>query len=273
MTGPRVLVAENAGPFTLGGTRTFLIGSDRVAVVDPGPDEAEHLEEVAAAVAGAREGTILLTHGHPDHAGGAGALAHLTGFPVAGNVEGVEMELRGGDHLDVDEGRLEVVDTPGHARRHLSFFHVPSRDLFVGDLLLGEGDTTWVGEYPGCVADYLASLDRIEALRPARIHPAHGPVLDDPAAAVSRFREHRLARVRQVEDVLERMGVHAATLPDPPDAFIEEVVDRVYGSDLHRGLRLAARWSVRALLEYLKVLPFPSEGAPTEEGNRLAGGS
>ena len=264
-------------------------------MVDPGPDDREHLERVARAVADADQGVILVTHGHPDHAGGAGTLARLTGLPVAGNIPAVDRPLSHGDRIPVDDGELEVVDTPGHARRHLSFLHHPSRELFVGDLLLGQGETSWVGEYPGCVADYLVSLDRIQALQPSRIHPAHGPPLDDPEAAIARFRDHRLMRLGQVEEALAELGVEAGRPGDAgprgpgegpdgartgpispdmdPDALVDEVVSRVYGPDLPRGVQVAARWSARALLEYLDVLPVPPEGAPTEEGSRLAGGS
>jgi glyoxylase-like metal-dependent hydrolase (beta-lactamase superfamily II) len=285
VNGPRVFVAENAGPFTLGGTRTFVVGDEVVAVVDPGPDDPAHLKRVASEVTGAREGTILVTHGHPDHAGGAPRLSRLTGFPTAGNAPGVDRTLRGGDRISVDGGFLEAVETPGHARHHLAFLHHPSRDLFAGDLLIGRGDTTWVGEYPGCVADYLASLDRVEALSPTRIHPAHGPTLDDPAEAVVRFREHRLDRLRQAGEALGAMGVRPGeqgrsggvggveVVPGDPDALVREVVERVYGPDLPSGVRVAATWSARALLEYLGVLPFPREGAPTEQGDSLAGGS
>lgn len=271
MTGLRVFVAENAGPFTLGGTRTFVLGRRRVAVVDPGPDDPAHLARVADAVTDAEDGTVLVTHGHPDHAGGARRLASMTGFPLAGNVAGVDLPLAAGDRIPVDDGELEAVEAPGHARRHLAFLRLPSRELFAGDLLLGQGDTTWVGEYAGCVADYLASLDRIEKLRPSRIHPAHGPPLGDPADALARFREHRLARIRQVEAAL---AAGAGPAPDTdPEALVGAVVEEVYGPGLPPGVRVAARWSVRAILEYLEVLPFPSEGAPTEEGDRLAGGS
>jgi glyoxylase-like metal-dependent hydrolase (beta-lactamase superfamily II) len=285
VNGPRVFLAENAGPFTLGGTGTFVVGSEVVAVMDPGPDDPAHLERVALEVAGAREGTILVTHGHPDHAAGAPALSRLTGFPTAGNAPGVDRTLTGGDRVPVDGGFLEAVETPGHARLHLAFLHHPSRELFVGDLLIGKGDTTWVGEYPGCVADYLASLDRVDALSPTRIHPAHGPPLDDPAEAVARFREHRLARVREVKEALEAMGLQPGDEgafggvgdveagAGDPDAMVRGVVERVYGPDLPSGVRLAAAWSARALLEYLGVLPFPREGAPTEQGDGLAGGS
>jgi glyoxylase-like metal-dependent hydrolase (beta-lactamase superfamily II) len=274
VSGPRVFVAENAGPFTLGGTRTFVLGDEVVAVVDPGPDDPAHLERLASAVAGAREGTILVTHGHPDHAAGAPALSRLTGLPTAGSAAGVDRILAGGDRIPVDGGSLEAVETPGHARHHLAFLHHPSRELFVGDLLIGKGDTTWVGEYPGCVADYLASLDRVEALRPTRIHPAHGPSLEDPAETVARFREHRLARLLQVEEALAAMGIRVAEGErDLPDVLLREVVERVYGPDLPPGVRLAAAWSARALLDYLGVLPFPRQGAPTEQGDSLAEGS
>lgn len=269
MNEPRVFQAGNAGPFTFDGTRTFVLGERKVAVVDPGPDDPEHLSRVSRAVEGAEEGVVLVTHGHPDHAAGAPSLARLTGFSVAGRIPGADRALGDGDRVSVDGGWIEVVETPGHARDHLAFLDGRSRELFVGDLLLGEGATTWVGEYPGCVADYLRSLDRVEALSPRRLHPAHGPTLEEPVAAVERFRRHRLERLRQVEDAVRELGSGDAG----EEAWIRAVVERVYGPDLPAGVEVAAEWSVRALLEYLNVLPFPPEGAPTEEGDRLAGGS
>src|SRR5947209_2712184 len=62
-----VLLAPNPGPMTLDGTNTWLLrlpGSDRCAVVDPGPSDEEHL--AAVAMAGSPVEAILLTHGHLD---------------------------------------------------------------------------------------------------------------------------------------------------------------------------------------------------------------
>jgi glyoxylase-like metal-dependent hydrolase (beta-lactamase superfamily II) len=282
MKEPRVVLAGNAGLFTLDGTRTFVLGRERIAVLDPGPADARHLDRIAYLVEGAREGVILLTHGHPDHAEGAPALAHRTGFPVAGGGTGVDRTLIDGDRIPVDDGWLEAVSTPGHTRTHLAFLHRDGGrahgDLFAGDLLLGEGTTTWVGEYGGCLRDYLTSLDRVESLAPSRIFPAHGPVLDDPLEAVQAFRAHRESRIRQVEAALQVVpGGRDAAGRDTSDAaraaLVEALVDRVYGSTLPAKAREGARWSIRAALEFLGVAPFPTRGAPTERGDRLAPGS
>lgn len=271
MKEPRVVKADNAGLFALGGTRTFIVGARRVAVVDPGPDDPVHLERVAREVDHAEGGVILLTHRHPDHAAGAPALERRTGlilrFPLADDVV-----------VDTDMGTLRVVATPGHSRDHVAFLFRRRKDgrriLLAGDLLLGEGSTTWVGEYSGCVGDYLASLDRVAKLRPDRILPAHGPPIEDPEAALSRFRRHRLERIRQVKDALEAGDLpggprSASDGPEADKVFLEALVDRVYGPRLPPGLREGARWSLIAILEHLGVVEFPAQAAPVENGGGL----
>jgi glyoxylase-like metal-dependent hydrolase (beta-lactamase superfamily II) len=258
---PRVVRADNAGLFALGGTRSYVVGRRRVAVVDPGPDDPAHLAALEEAVSRARSGVVLLTHGHPDHAAGAPTLARRTGFALRGG-----SALADGEEISTDGGTLRVVATPGHSRDHVAFYLVERSELLVGDLLLGEGSTTWVGEYAGCVADYLRSLDRVARLGPSRLLPAHGPPLDDPDEAVRRYRAHRTRRIRQVEEALGRLGSDL----DPAGAqALERLVHEIYGSDLPAGLREGARWSLRAILHHLEVVPFPPEGAPTEGGDGL----
>lgn len=270
MREPRVVQADNAGLFALGGTRSYVLGRRVVAVVDPGPADRRHLERLQAEVGGPERGVIVLTHRHPDHAAGAPELSRRTGFPLragapaehAPGIPGEDAPLRDGEILETDEGPLEVVATPGHSRDHVCFLLGGSL-LLAGDLILGQGDTTWVGEYAGCVSDYLRSLDRIQALEPDRILPAHGPPLTDPAAAVERFRAHRLERIRQVREVLEDLG----PVKGPKD--VEALVDRIYPASLPPRLREGALWSVRAILDHLGVMPFPEGEAPVEGGDAL----
>jgi glyoxylase-like metal-dependent hydrolase (beta-lactamase superfamily II) len=270
--------AENPGFFTLDGTRTFIIGHTKVAVIDPGPDDPRHLERIAEAVREAESGWILLTHGHPDHSGGAHALVQTTGLPIGAPLAGANWHIRDGDEVPVDEGVLLAVATPGHARHHLAFHHrsvglETGGDLYAGDLFLGLGRTTWVGEYSGCVADYLASLDRVERLAPTRILPAHGPNLDRPLEAVAAFRQHRQSRIEQVERIFAARGrVLDAGSEDEVWRLVELIVVEVYGGEIQGRALEAARWSVRAILEYLGVAPFPTDGAPSEgRGQRSLG--
>jgi glyoxylase-like metal-dependent hydrolase (beta-lactamase superfamily II) len=220
-----------------------------VAVIDPGPDSGRHIAALATAVRDAEWVSILVTHGHPDHAPGARGLADALATEGIhaeicgpGGVEGVERTLADGDTVATDEGDLVAIETPGHARPHLAF-HWPARHaLFAGDLLLGKGDTVWVGEYAGSVADYLQSLARVRALGLEVMYPAHGPPLEDPAEALDRFAAHRRGRIRQVE----------AALAERPGAAAEELLDLVYGAALPASARRAALMSMEALKAHVE---------------------
>lgn len=207
---------------------------------------------------GAQSVVLVLTHGHGDHSGATAALAARLGAAVAGawGGDGAEEDaaasgpppglsfrrLAPDEVVVTDAGDLVAVPTPGHAREHLAFHWPAGGAVFVGDLLLGSGETTWVGAYPGCVADYLASLDRVERLQPRLLLPAHGGPVRDPAAHIERYRAHRLARIAQVE----------RALVERPDATVDEVWARVYGGAVPPALGAAARASVGALIEHVR---------------------
>lgn len=216
-------------------------------VIDPGPDGASHLDALSDSVEGAEEVLVVVTHGHRDHAPAAFTLAERLGVDVWGprGFSPVDRTLAHGDRLDTDEGELVAVDTPGHARHHLAFHWPARRALFAGDLLLGRGETTWVGEYAGCVADYLASLGRLRRLDLDVAYPAHGPRIDDPAAVIDRYEAHRRDRIRQVDEVLRAR----------PEIEEEEVLDLVYGASVPQAMREAALRSVRALMEHVGYSP------------------
>lgn len=236
----RSFVAPNPGPFTLDGTRSYVLAGDAAAVVDPGPAIASHLAVLARALDGASRVAILLTHGHPDHAAGAERLAELTGGRVFGPGSGRDIEDAESFHTSA--GPLVALSTPGHSRRHFSFHHPESSAVFVGDLLLGDGKTTWIGEYPGGVADYLESLDRLEALGARTLYPGHGPPIGSAAAAIRRFRRHRTSRIAQVREALAR----GYTEP-------EAIVRQVYGP-LEPHVRGMAESGVAAMLDYLSAV-------------------
>lgn len=241
---PAHLNAGNRGPFTLDGTRTFLVGGpERLVVLDPGPDVEDHVRAVVSSARDADEVTVLLTHGHADHAGAARSVAGALNAPVLGPAEAdPDRILRDGDGVETDAGLLRAVHTPGHTRGHLCYHWPARRALFAGDLLLGRGDTTWVAEYPGCVADYLASLERLRGLELEIIYPAHGPPLEDPAAALDRFEGHRRDRIRQVRKALQAR----------PAADLDRLLEAVYGGELPSAVRGAARRSLAALVEFVQ---------------------
>lgn len=214
-----------------------------MAIIDPGPDVDTHVRALAFRAADAAEVCIVLTHGHSDHSGGARRLADDLGAEVFGpdGLSEVTKPIGDGDGVDTDEGALVAVHTPGHTRDHLCFHWEARRAVFVGDLMLGHGDTTWVAEYPGCVEDYLQSLTRIDGLDADVLYPAHGPPLEEPRAAIRRFRDHRLDRIEQVR---RARAAH-------PDASADELVHIVYGNTVPESMRGAARESLQAVLHHL----------------------
>ncbi|MFD4376017.1 MBL fold metallo-hydrolase [Streptomyces sp. NPDC058486] len=245
------VLAPNPSAMTLDGTNTWLLsepGSDLAVAVDPGPLDEGHLRHVidTAGKLGKRIALTLLTHGHPDHAEGAGRFAELTGTSVRALDPALRLGDEGlgeGDVLTVGGLELRVVPTPGHTSDSLSF-HLPAdRAVLTGDTILGRG-TTMVAHPDGRLGDYLDSLRRLRSLTvDDGVHtvlPGHGPVLEDAQGAVDFYLAHRAGRLAQVEAAVE---AGHRTAP--------EVVAHVY-ADVHRSLWPAAELSVRAQLEYLR---------------------
>jgi glyoxylase-like metal-dependent hydrolase (beta-lactamase superfamily II) len=221
------------------------VGERRVAVIDPGPEAPAHVDALVAAVRDADEVSVVVTHGHPDHSPAARPLAEALGVDVWGlaDIPSVNRPIDDGDVVPTDSGDLVAIATPGHARHHLSLHWPARRALFAGDLLLGAGNTVWVGEYVGSVADYLDSLVKVRALGLEVIYPAHGAPLERPVDAIDRFERHRRERIRQMEQ----------TLAERPDATVEELRDSIYGTVLSDMARRAATLSLEALKAHVEA--------------------
>ncbi len=198
------IVAPNPGPMTLEGTNTYLYGADPCAVIDPGPDDEGHLDAVLTA-AGERGGvgSIVLTHGHGDHADGAGALARAVvdrrALEAGGAAWKPEVILPG----DGDEhAGLRAIATPGHAPDHVCLM-TGDGVCFSGDLVLGTG-STFVPPDGGSLTAYMDSLRRMQTEEIELICPGHGPWITDPAAKLAEYVEHREMRERRLLAALER---------------------------------------------------------------------
>jgi hydroxyacylglutathione hydrolase len=242
---PIALHAHNPGPYTGDGNWTWLIPGLVPTLIDAGTGEAAHLDEIERALNGTPLSQVLVTHAHGDHASGAPALAGRfpgarfrkmpwaerdTRWPVPWEPIAANEQIAAGDET------LVALHTPGHAPDHLSFWHEPSRTLFCGDLAV-KGTTVYIpSNTRGDLSDYLASLDRVLALQPARLLPAHGPVIDEPRTVLRGYIEHRRERERQILTALEQ----AALTPD-------ELVARIY-RDLAEHLVPMARESIVAHL-------------------------
>jgi glyoxylase-like metal-dependent hydrolase (beta-lactamase superfamily II) len=242
------LLAPNASPMTLDGTNTWVIGEPgarAVLVVDPGPEDEGHLRRVAGHLAGRRVEAILLTHGHPDHSGGAKRFAEIVGSRVRAldprHMLGDE-GLADGDVVTAGDLELRVVGTPGHSFDSLCFWLPSDKAMLTGDTVLGRGTTVIAPD--GDLADYLRSLDRLRAsaeiMAAEALLPGHGPVLLEPIEALDGYISHRRERLDQIR----RAQREGARTP-------REIVEVVYAG-LAEELWPAAEMSVRAQLAYLE---------------------
>lgn len=258
--GVRRVVAPNPGIMTGPGTNSYLIGADRVAVVDPGPDDDSHLAALLAA-GGDRIAWIVVTHSHIDHSPLAVRLREATGAPVVGfgpapvqpatggldphdGTFAPDRRLGDGDRIDLGDCALDALYTPGHASNHLCFELAGSGLLFSGDHVMS-GSTVVIAPPDGDMAVYLESLEKVRDRSPRRIAPGHGAMIDDPAAVLDGYLRHRQEREAQVLRALSAVGADAGE-----GWPIESLVAAIY-VDVPEALHPVARYSVWAHLRKL----------------------
>ena len=247
-------MAGNAGMMTGPGTNTYLLGEREIAVLDPGPDEAPHLESILKA-AGAPIRWIVVTHTHRDHSPLAAELARRTGAALIGLPpphDGRQDESfvpqrqpADGEHLTLGDFELTAIHTPGHASNCVSYFLARERLLITGDHVL-EGVSPVILPPDGSMGEYLKSLDKLFAYDFERIAPGHGDVMAQGKKVIEALRAHRLAREDKVLRNLAKLT--EANL----DALIPLVYDDV-PADRHQWARLTLQAHLIKLAEEGRV--------------------
>lgn len=275
---PRVrrVIARNPSAFTFHGTGTYIVGRGTVAVIDPGPDDAAHLEALLEAIKGETVSHILITHTHRDHSPAAAELARRTGAktyafgPHPLPKGGLAVE-EGGDHdfrPDViltendavagPDWTLTALHTPGHISNHLCFALSEEDALFSGDHVMG-WSTTVISPPDGSMTDYYTSLRKLLPRGERRFYPTHGAPIDnqttgaDPQAFVQALLQHRAAREDQIVDCLKS---GPRTIP--------QMVEAMY-ADVPSYLHPAAARSVLAHLLHMTAQGRIKSDGPADE--------
>jgi glyoxylase-like metal-dependent hydrolase (beta-lactamase superfamily II) len=257
----RRIVAGNAGPMTGPGTNTYLVGIDEIVVIDPGPDDPEHLDAIAGC-GGDRIRWIVCTHTHIDHWPGVAGLKARTGAEVLAfdARDGLEIDrsLTDGDPIEATEFVLRALHTPGHASNHLCYLLEQERMLFSGDHIMN-GSTVVIRPPDGDMGAYLEQLERLKAWRPRlkSIAPGHGHLIDHPIAKIDEYLDHRHQREAQVLECVRSGTTKVAKVVEQlyPD-LIDELVPMAEATVWAHLLKLKAegtvsgksqdgRWSVK----------------------------
>ena len=256
--GVRRVIARNPSPFTLYGTGTYIVGRGNVAVIDPGPADAAHIDAILRATAGETITHMLVTHTHMDHSPGCRLLAAHTdaktygfGSHGAGKIAaGVQVEEGGdmdfepdvrvcdGDLIEGDDWTVECVYTPGHTSNHVCYALREERALFSGDHVMG-WSTSVISPPDGDMKSYMASLDKLLVRDDTLYWPTHGPAITAPKPHVRAFVAHRREREEQIRRCL---AAGALTIDDMVPSMYADVPKQLHG---------AAARSVFAALRYL----------------------
>jgi glyoxylase-like metal-dependent hydrolase (beta-lactamase superfamily II) len=238
-----VVLCNNPGLMTLDGTNTWVLkgpGSDEMVIVDPGPDDDEHIAKIAELGA---IPLVLISHKHEDHTGAIDKIVERTGAVVrsvgSGFLRGLGGPLTDGEVIDAAGLRITVMATPGHTADSVSFLLDDA--VLTADTVLGRG-TTVIDNEDGSLGEYMESLRRLHGLGQRTVLPGHGPDLDDLEAVSAMYLAHREERLDQVRGALRALG---------DDASARKIVEYVY-TDVDEKLWDAAEWSVQAQLDYLR---------------------
>lgn len=235
--GVAMVLAPNASPMTYWGTNTWLIGETRLAVLDPGPMDEDHLAALLKAIDGRPVDYVLVSHAHVDHSPLAHPLAREINAPVyafgpatagqkphmqalaasglAGGGEGIDTAftpdraLKDGDTLDIDGRTLTALHTPGHMSNHLCF--AMDDIVFTADHVMGWASSL-VSPPDGDLTEFMKSCDTLGARRDRIYYPGHGAPIENPLERITWLTEHRHSRESQIIDALRDGPANAPTL-------------------------------------------------------------
>lgn len=275
--GVRAIAANNPGPFTFKGTISYIVGRDRVAIIDPGPDDAAHVAALLDAVRGETVTHIFVTHTHRDHSPAAAKIKAATGAQVfaqgphrlarplhTGEMRRLDasadldfrpdVALGDGETVTGHGWTLQAVTTPGHTANHMAFALKEADLLFAGDHVMA-WSTTIVAPPDGAMTDYMASLQKLARRSEPLYLSGHGAPVRDAPRYVQYLIRHRQAREASI---LHRLGKGEADIPT--------IVRAVY-IGLDPRLAGAAALSVLAHLEELVARgKVATEGPPSISG-------
>ncbi|MEM9278551.1 MAG: MBL fold metallo-hydrolase [Pseudomonadota bacterium] len=249
VAGIQRITAPNESAFTYRGTNTYILGDEKVAVIDPGPAIDSHFELLTEAVKGRTVTHIIVTHTHMDHSPLVGPLKEKTGAPVF--AEGIHRDSRelhlgeinsldaaadrdfkpdhvlgDGEIIGGHDWKLQTILTPGHTKNHTCFALLDTEMLFSGDHVMAWA-TSIVAPPDGSMSDYMASLSKMAERKETIYFPGHGGRLEKAPEFVRALRAHRKMRETAV---LSRVRAGNETIPEIVKVIYKDTDPRLHGA-------------------------------------------
>ena len=238
-----VITANNASPMTFTGTRSYILGTDNLIVIDPGPENNQHFKSIMDYVGKRKVTDIIITHSHVDHSPLSRRLKNETGASIIGFGSADEartsfmkklsssLDLGGEEGIDqgliLDEKvidkqilnkndyTIEVIHTPGHLSNHICLSIKEKKALFSGDHVMGWA-TTLISPPDGDLGSFMKSLEKLSKRDEQVYYPGHGKPVKDPKQMVLAQITHRRDREIQILKSISQ-------IPRTPAEIVEEV--------------------------------------------------
>ena len=258
--GLACVTADNPGAMTGPGTNSYLVGEQKIAIIDPGPADDAHIAAMLAALdeLGGELAAIVVTHTHPDHSPAARCLAEKTGAPCYGreiaqdgfqdDSFSADTALEDGQRIELGEHSVLALHTPGHVDNHFCFLHEQSGLLITGDHIM-QGSTVVIIPPAGHMGHYIASLRKMLDYPVTALAPGHGGLIDKPREEIEYLIKHRLGREEKVVRVLR----------DKYEGTLETLTPLVY-DDVDESLHPVAQFSL-----WSHLIKLRDEGRVTEQ--------
>jgi len=174
---------------------------DRSMLIDVGMDAGSIISELRRYIQPGELKTIILTHCHYDHTGGAGEVAETFGAKVAihkddasllGNAQASASSMFGEKALSIVPdillkggeffGELEVIHTPGHTPGCICLYGAGAKVLFSGDTVFQDGGFGRTDLFGGSTVQLVRSIERLSHLDVRAMYPGHGDAVERDAS-------------------------------------------------------------------------------------------
>jgi glyoxylase-like metal-dependent hydrolase (beta-lactamase superfamily II) len=177
-------------------SNAYLIDAKRKTLVDAGMSAGRVLQSLDGSL-----DLIILTHCHFDHVGAVPEIIKATGAKVAMHEKDaailhndvaaamfdarrpqfdVDIPLKDGDVIDLEDIKLQVIHTPGHTPGSICLYEPVTKVLFTGDTVF-EGGSFGRTDIGGDSGAMLRSLEALTKLDVSALYPGHGGAVEKRA--------------------------------------------------------------------------------------------